>query len=304
MKIIANHPCTRCDNPAVVFQPYSGMYLCKEHLIDDVTRKVKRDLRKYNLQPGTIAVALSGGKDSSALLHLLHTILAPNRKIKIVAITVDEGISGYREKTIENAINLASDLEIPHTTVSFKDAFGRTLDDLMKESDRPPCSVCGALRKNLLNKTAKQLGAKHLAIGHNLDDEAQTILINHLRGDIRRLVRLSHARVQPGLVPRIKPLRHVPESEVVAYAGAAGLSVCPKACPYMDEAYRLGVRIFLREFEDAHPGTRHGIVRGFDRMIGALGDAYPQASLVPCRVCGEPCTDGLCQACTMLGRNG
>lgn len=304
MKIIAKHPCTRCERPAAVFQPYSGMYLCKEHLIDDVTRKVKRDIRKYNLQPGTIAVALSGGKDSSALLHLLRKIFAPSRKIKIVAITVDEGISGYRAKTIENASNLASDLEIPHTVIPFKDAFGRTLDDLMKESDRPPCSVCGALRKNLLNKTAKQLGASHLAIGHNLDDEAQTILINHLRGDIRRLVRLSHARVQPGLVPRIKPLRHVPESEVVAYGEAVGLSICPKACPYMDEAYRLGVRIFLREFEDSHPGTRHGIVRGFDRMIGALGDAYPQASLVPCRVCGEPCTDGLCQACKMLGRSG
>lgn len=303
MKIIANHPCTKCNNPAVVFQPYSGMYLCKEHLIDDVTRKVKRDIRKYNIGRGTIAVALSGGKDSSALLHLLHTILAPNRGIRIVAITIDEGISGYRAKTIENASNLTSDLEIPHTIVSFKEAFGRTLDDLLKESDRPPCSVCGALRKNLLNRTAKQLGASHLAIGHNLDDEAQTILINHLRGDIGRLVRLSHVggRVQPGLVPRIKPLRHVPESEVVVYAGAVGLQVCPKACPYMNEAYRLGVRIFLREFEETHPGTRHGIVRGFDRMIDALGDTYPPASLVPCRVCGEPCTSGLCQTCRMLG---
>jgi uncharacterized protein (TIGR00269 family) len=279
------------------------MYLCERHLIDDVTRKVKRDLRKYNIGRGTIAVALSGGKDSSALLHLLHTILAPNRGIRIVAITVDEGISGYREKTIKNASNLASDLEIPHTIVSFKEAFGRTLDDLIKESDRPPCSVCGVLRKNLLNRTAKRLGASHLAIGHNLDDEAQTILINHLRGDIGRLVRLSHVsgRVQPGLVPRIKPLRHIPESEVTAYGRAAGLQICPKACPYMDEAYRLGVRIFLREFEETHPGTMHGIVRGFDRMIGTLSTTYPPAALVPCRVCGEPCTSGLCQTCKLLG---
>ncbi|MEA1864205.1 MAG: TIGR00269 family protein [Euryarchaeota archaeon] len=301
-KIATNHPCTRCGNPAVIFQPYSGMHLCEQHLVDDVTRKAKRDIRKYNLQPGTIAVALSGGKDSSALLHLLHKIFAMNRKIGIIAITIDEGISGYRAKTIENASNLASNLGIPHTIITFEDAFGRTLDDLMKESDRPPCSVCGALRKNLLNRTAKELGATYLAIGHNLDDEAQTILANHLRGDIRRLVRLSHERVQPGLVPRIKPLRHVPESEVVAYARAVGLQVCPKACPYMDAAYRLGIRMFLREFEDRHPGTRHGIVRGFDRIVGLLGDAYPPASLVPCRVCGEPCTDGLCQACKMLGK--
>jgi uncharacterized protein (TIGR00269 family) len=303
MKITTKHPCTRCDNPAAIFQPYSGMHLCNKHLIEDVTRKAKRDLRKYNLKPGTIAVALSGGKDSSVLLHLLHTILAPNRKIKIVAITVDEGISGYREKTIENASNLADKLGIAHTIVSFEESFGRTLDNILETTAHPPCSVCGALRKNLLNRTAKELGAGYLAIGHNLDDEAQTILINHLRGDIGRLVRLSHARVQPGLVPRIKPLRHVPESEVTAYAGAVGLSVCPKACPYMNEAYRLGVRVFLREFEDRHPGTRHGVVRGFDRMIGTLGAAYSQASLVPCRVCGEPCTDGLCQACKMLDRD-
>ena len=280
------------------------MYLCERHLIDDVTRKAKRDLRKYNLQPGTIAVALSGGKDSSALLYLLHTTLAPNRKIEIIAITIDEGISGYRAKTIENASNLTSDLEIPHTIVSFEGAFGRTLDDLMKESDRPPCSLCGALRKNLLNRTAKKLGASYLAIGHNLDDEAQTILANHLRGDIGRLVRLSHARVQPGLVPRIKPLRRVPENEVTAYAGAVGLQVCPKACPYVGEAYRLGVRVFLSEFEEKHPGTRHAIVRGFDRMVGALLNTYPRAALVPCKVCGEPCTDGVCQACKLLGRTG
>ena len=280
------------------------MHLCERHLIDDVTRKAKRDLRKYNLQPGTIAVALSGGKDSSALLYLLHTVLAPNRKIKILAITVDEGISGYRAKTIENASNLASSLGIEHTIVSFEDAFGRTLDDLLETTAHPPCSLCGALRKNLLNRTAKKLGASHLAIGHNLDDEAQTILINHLRGDIGRLVRLSHARVQPGLVPRIKPLRRVPENEVAAYAGAVGLQVCPKACPYVGEAYRLGVRVFLSEFEDAHPGTRHGIVRGFDRMVGALSSMYPPAALVPCKVCGEPCTGGVCQACKLLGRTG
>ncbi len=280
------------------------MHLCEKHLIDDVTRKAKRDLRKYNLKPGTIAVALSGGKDSSALLYLLHTILAPNRKIKILAITVDEGISGYRAKTIENASNLASSLGIEHTIVSFEDAFGRTLDDLLETTAHPPCSLCGALRKNLLNRTAKKLGASYLAIGHNLDDEAQTIIINHLRGDIRRLVRLSHARVQPGLVPRIKPLRRVPENEVAAYAGAVGLPICPKACPYVGEAYRLGVRVFLSEFEEKHPGTRHGIVRGFDRMVGALLNTYPRAALVPCRICGEPCTDGVCQACKLLGRTG
>jgi uncharacterized protein (TIGR00269 family) len=280
------------------------MRLCEQHLIDDVTRKAKRDLRKYNLLPGKIAVALSGGKDSSALLHLLHNILAPNRKIEIIAITIDEGISGYREKTIENASNLTDNLGVEHTIVSFEDAFGRTLDDILETTTHPPCSICGVLRKNLLNRTAKRIKASYLAIGHNLDDEAQTILINHLRGDIRRLVRLSHARVQPGLVPRIKPLRRVPESEVAAYGRAVGLSVCPKACPYVDEAYRLGVRVFLNEFEEKHPGTKHAIVRGFDRMVGALLNTYPRAALVPCRICGEPCTGGVCQACKLLGRAG
>ena len=278
------------------------MHLCEQHLIDDVTRKTKRDLRKYALKPGKIAVALSGGKDSSALLYLMHTILAPNQKIEIIAITVDEGISSYREKTIGNASNLTDNLGIEHTIVSFEDAFGRTLDDLIGTTAHPPCSICGALRKNLLNRTAKELGAGYLAIGHNLDDEAQTILANHLHGDIGRLARLSHARVQPGLVPRIKPLRHVPESEVIAYGRAVGLSVCPKECPYVDEAYRLGVRVFLSEFEEKHPGTRHAIVRGFDRMAGALLNMYPRAALVPCRICGEPCMGGVCQACKMLDR--
>ncbi len=115
MKITTKHPCTRCDNPAAIFQPYSGMYLCKQHLIDDVTRKAKRDLRKYNLPPGTIAVALSGGKDSSVLLHLLHTILAPNRKIKIVAITVDEASAATVKKRSKTQATspINSELHIP-----------------------------------------------------------------------------------------------------------------------------------------------------------------------------------------------
>lgn len=294
--------CTKCEHQAVIFQRYSGMRLCKQHLIEDVRRKVKRDLRKYNIKRGTIAVALSGGKDSTGLLHLLHDIFAPNRSIRIIAITIDEGIRGYREQTIGNAIDLTSNLGIQHTIVSFEEAFGTTLDDIIKNSDRPPCSFCGVMRKTLLNKTARELGADKLAIGHNLDDEAQTILTNHLHGDVKRLVRLSHARIQPGLIPRIKPLRHIPEDEVAAYVRSAGLPICPKECPYIGDAYRLGVRIFLNEFEEKHPGTKYSILRGFDRMIDALSDMYPPAALVRCRVCGEPCTSGLCQACRLLGR--
>lgn len=280
------------------------MYLCERHLIEDVTRKVKRDLRKYNIKRGRIAVALSGGKDSTALLYLLHTIFAPNRHIKIIAITIDEGIRDYREKTIRNAVNLTSDLGIQHTIISFKETYGKPLDDLIKDSDQPPCSTCGVLRKNLLNKTARELGADHLAIGHNLDDEAQTILTNYLRGDIKRLVRLSYRRTQPGLIPRIKPLRHIPEDEVTVYARAVGLPICPKACPYMSTAYRLGVRISLNEFEEKHPGTKYAIVRGFDRTVDTLSTIYPPAALVPCGICGEPCGGGLCQACKLLSRTG
>ena len=250
-----------------------------------------------------IAVALSGGKDSSVALYVMHKILGNRPDIEIVAISVDEGIHGYRSNSLELAKNLTKTLGIRHIIRSFKEAHGVTMDELAaSDREKGTCSYCGVLRKNILNKAAREIGATKLVTGHNLDDEAQTILLNHFRGDVERMVRLAPPAAIEGLILRAKPLRNIPEKEVALYALVNSLPVDFSECPYAGEALRGEVRELLNNFETRHPGTKYSLLRGFDKLAGALGKEFPPARIEKCRICGETCTEDICQACKLLGR--
>jgi uncharacterized protein (TIGR00269 family) len=297
--------CKKCNHEAIIFQKYSGMHLCKKHFVEDVERKIKLTIRKgYSIQKNDlIAVALSGGKDSSVALYVMHKILGNRPDIEIVAISVDEGIHGYRSNSLELAKNLTKTLGIRHIIRSFKEAHGVTMDELAaSDREKGTCSYCGVLRKNILNKAAREIGATKLVTGHNLDDEAQTILLNHFRGDVERMVRLAPPVAIEGLILRAKPLRNIPEKEVALYALVNSLPVDFSECPYAGEALRGEVRELLNNFETRHPGTKYSLLRGFDKLAGALGKELPPARIEKCRICGETCTEDICQACKLLGR--
>ena len=114
------------NHEAIVFQKYSGMHLCKKHFVEDVERKIKLTIRReYSIQKNdVIAVALSGGKDSSVVLYVMHKILGNRPDIKIIAISVDEGINGYRPHSLELAKSLTKMLGVQHIIKSFKDVHG------------------------------------------------------------------------------------------------------------------------------------------------------------------------------------
>ncbi len=297
--------CRKCHKKAVTYQPYSGAHLCAPHLIEDIERKVKHTIRKHHMieKGDTIAVAISGGKDSTVLLYLLHKLFGVRPDISIIAITIDEGIAGYRPDTLRHAKEITSKLGIKHLIASFKDEYGSTLDEIVaKGGEKGPCSYCGALRKHLLNKTARENGATRLAVGHNLDDEAQTVLMNLLRGDVERMVRMVPACAQPGLILRSKPLRDIPEREVALYAILQDLPVDFSECPYAYSAIRGEVRDMLNDFEVPHPGTKYAVLRSLDKMAEPLRHNFPQQSLNTCSICGEPTASDICQVCRLLGR--
>jgi uncharacterized protein (TIGR00269 family) len=292
--------CQRCNKIAVIYQKYSNAHLCESHFTEDVERKIKRDIRKFKMvQKGdSIAVALSGGKDSTVLLYTLNKIFKNRSDIEFQAITIDEGISGYREHTISYAKKLTTELGINLVIKSFENDFGKTLDKLTREKLTASCSLCGVLRKNLLNKAARELKADKLAIGHNLDDEAQTILMNYLRGDMDRLKRMLPGVVQPGLVMRIKPLRSIPEKEVALYAYLNDLPVSTDECPYAEEALRNEIREMINNFEVKHPGTKYSLLGGFEEISKILKP--PESKITMCRICGEPSSRNFCKTCLML----
>src|SRR6267378_4022966 len=179
--------CDRCASPAVEWIRYSGEHLCRNHFLGFVERRAKRDLRSQVHLRGRerIAIGMSGGKDSSTTAALLVEFLRSRRAIELIGITIDEGIASYRPAGIDFAKRLCARLGIEHRVLRYEETSGHTMDEV---------------------------AADYVATGLNLDDTAQSILMNVARGDIEKLARLGpHESRQPGLVPRIQPLRMIPE---------------------------------------------------------------------------------------------
>ncbi len=293
--------CSLCSSKAVYFQRHSSRHLCKKHFLRDFYRRVKRAVAKYKMIESSdrIAIAMSGGKDSVTLAHALIELYGKRKDLEFVAITIDEGIEGYRPPTVDVAKRVCKELGIEHVIVSFEREVGMSLDKMVEIGDRNACTYCGVFRKYLLNKTARELEATKLATGHNLDDETQTILLNFLNADIERLARLIPQRVQKGLVYRIKPLREIYEKEVVVYALLNNLPVSLEECPYSRFPARALVRDFIYEFEKKYPGRKFSIMRSFEELLPCLHKMYPQIELGECKICGEPTAREICKACEL-----
>lgn len=263
-----------------------------------------RELSRHEPPRGGVVVcAVSGGKDSITALHLAHRYLAP-AGVRVEAISIDEGIAGYRAEGLAVAERACRDLGVPHAVVSFAERFGPTMDQASEGLEGgAPCSPCGVFRRTLLNQAARERGAMALVTGHNLDDLAQSVLMNVLRGDVGKLARLArHDDGKPGLVPRLMPLRMVPEREVALYAHLQGWEVHLGECPYAQLARRRDVRDVLLTLEEREPGTRHALVGLLDKLAPALRAGLGEARLRACPDCGEPTSGERCRACAMAER--
>ena len=293
--------CSKCGREAVTFIRYNGTWLCRNHFMDFVEKRVKKEVRKQPFPKGIIAVALSGGKDSLVATYLMHKITEKDAGREVHAITVDEGIKGYRDRTLKIAKKFCREYGIPHHIISFKGEYGFTLDDVSKvRGELAECTYCGVFRRQCINKVAEKIKAKAIAMGHNLDDVAQTILMNFVRSDIERMARMApHKKIQPGLIPRILPLRSIPEKEATLYAYLMGFDISEDECPYAVRAMRGTYRDFLVNLEKNHPGSRHSILKSFLELEDCIREKYPPASLKACEKCGQPTSEKICMACQL-----
>jgi uncharacterized protein (TIGR00269 family) len=297
------YKCDKCKNNAVTSIRYSGAHLCKKHFNDFFERRVKKEIRRQcDLKKGSkIAVALSGGKDSTVAMYMLHKIFHDRRDISIEAILVDEGIATYRPYSIKITKKNCKDLGIPLHIVTFSDYVGKTMDAIVKRKDIFPCTYCGVFRRYCLNKKAKEIGATVLATGHNLDDTSQSIIMNLFKGDMEKLARFGpHNKIQRGLVPRIEPLRIIPEVETYLYALLNKIEIHGhEHCPYAARAQRNEYRKILYDLEKTTPGTRHAIMSSYDQLRGVIQKKYPPAKLGKCKGCGEPTLQAYCKTCVL-----
>ena len=312
--------CTKCDREAVMHAAYSGVHLCSEHFLASVERRVKRRVREDGLlsdeatpdEPETWVIGLSGGKDSVVLTRILHETFADDPRVKLVGLTIHEGIAGYRDRSLDACVELSEELGIRHEVVTYEGEFGIRMDDVVEDDpeEMAACAYCGVFRRDVLSRYADELGADKLLTGHNLDDEAQSALMNFLEGDLAQMAKHFEASLggfeertdQSAFVPRAKPLRDVPEKEVALYAHLAELPVHMAECPHSSEAYRGEIQRLLYGLEENHPGTRHSIMAGYEELAGLLAGEYGEerTDLVDCERCGSTTTGAVCRKCSLL----
>jgi uncharacterized protein (TIGR00269 family) len=271
-----------------------------------IERNVLQTIEKYRLlkKSDRIAVAVSGGKDSTAILYIL------NRHFRHVeAITINAFIGSYSKQNINNIRSFCGQYDTTLHEVSFREEFGHPLcyiQSVLKSRGVPlnSCAVCGVLKRYLLNKKARQLRKTVLVTGHTMDDEAQSILMNLLRGQPGMLAKQGPKTgiiKDSKFIPRVKPLYFVPERETEAFTRQMNFPIVYGRCPCSVDAYRNTVRNLLAEYEKSHPGTRERIVDSFLKNLPDLKKRYKRSdNLNYCTSCAEPSTKQYCKACQIL----
>ncbi len=303
--------CTACKTKdAFYHRPYSGETLCKKCFTQSIEAKVRATITRHQMLrfDDRLAVAVSGGKDSVSLLHIMAKIKRFRPKTTLMAVTVDEGIKGYRKEALRIAAENCLKLDVPHTVVSFKELFGFTLDEIIARArergmmELTSCAYCGVLRRRALNIAARQVKANKIATAHTLDDESQTILMNIFRGDITRLAKEKPvtSEVHPLLVQKIKPFCEIPEKESALYAYVKQIPFQDTPCPYAAEALRNDIRFMLNQMEEKHAGTKFTVLKTMERLRPAIEETVSKEPFKVCVECGEPSAQDLCKTCELL----
>ena len=242
--------------------------------------------------------AISGGKDSASMLAVLSS-LSPRLGFDLVAVHMDLGLGEYSRRSLDKARELARALGVELVTISVEDLVGVGVPLLARRAKRPVCSVCGTVKRYLLNAAAVELGADSVALGHTLTDIATYILKEFLRQNLGAIGKLGPKteRVDGLAVGRIRPLYEVTERETLVYALVKGLPFLRDECPYVRrDTMDFTLKRKLLEIERTHPGTLLGLVRGVYRNI----DIYrPEGHVTPCSVCGLISSGEVCSFCKL-----
>jgi len=295
--------CSKCGGRPFYTRRYSGESLCAACFQESIVEKTRRTISKYVMigRGERVGVAVSGGKDSLSLLKVLHEFSASGKN-QLVALSVDEGVEGYRDEALAHARALTDQLGVEHLTVSYKDLFGFSLDEALDWKDQrdiSSCSFCGVFRRRAIDEVAVRAGVSVVATAHNLDDYIQTFMMNLMHGDVTRLGWLDPSYSDDTFpVRRVKPFMEIYEEEVALFAYEAGIPFQSVSCPYMHEGLRSEVRDFLNQMEANHPGIKNVLLRSSLHVISRYARASDKKT-VPCSNCGRPSSSGICNVCRM-----
>jgi len=311
--------CENCKKEkAVIVRPKDKMKVCKacfyelfENEINDLIVSTKMFDRGSR-----VGIGISGGKDSTVLAYVLNKL---NKKydygISLVLLCVDEGIRGYRDRSIETVMENQKDLGLELRIVSYKDIFGLTMDEVVEKiGKKGNCTYCGVFRRQALEEAARHMSVDCIVTGHNADDMAETVILNFIRGDISRLRRCTLSKTKEHLdsedesarhlsFSRCKPFKYTYQKEIVFYAYFKKLRYFSTECTYAPGASRGDTRYLVKDLERLDSKIIQNIINS--------GELYSQESsthllVKKCTKCQHPTSssDQVCVSCGMVEKLG
>lgn len=268
-------------------------------------QKVKQTIDQHQLLSlgDKVIVAVSGGKDSTAILSVLNEL-----GYNVEALTIDVIIGKYTKQNLENIRTFCASINVKLHEVSFKTEFGYSLCYLKallyaKGVRLKSCSICGVLRRYLINRHARLLGATKLVTGHNQDDESQNVLMNLFRGNLQQAARvgIKSTTSDPMFVPRVKPLYHCSEAEIIQYCKDKQFPVEFGRCPCSIVSYRNSMREMLDHLQVDIPAVRPNILQTFlTQLQPKLQQQVVVVERQHCAYCGEASRGKLCKPCGLI----
>ncbi len=293
--------CRICKKEGYIYLRHANLPLCKEHFISRVHSVVQDTIKKYEMfsKKEKILVAVSGGKDSLALWHILKELGYDTEGFHI-----DLGLGEFSNVSKQISENFAEKHGIKLNIFSLEKELGSSMENIIEKSYEKPCSLCGTVKRHLMNKIAYEMGHKVIATGHNLDDEASRLLGNILSWQEEYLYRqypvLPEEEV---LVRKVKPLVFLSRKELLMYCKANEIEYADMSCPYSKGARSLVLLDVIEKIEERYPATKIRFVRGFYKLRERFKPSQ-YVELHKCPGCGIPTASEkeLCRFCRIKER--
>jgi uncharacterized protein (TIGR00269 family) len=254
-----------------------------------------------------VLVAVSGGKDSLALWDVLLRLGYRAEGVHI-DLGIDEGI-GYSGTSLDRCRKFVAEHH-PMAVLRVVDVEhdrGRSIPTLARTTQRgrgKPCSVCGLVKRHVMNRVAREGGFAAIATGHNLDDEVAVLMQNTLHWQTGYLARQAPVLEEcEGLARKVKPFVRTYEREAAAYALVRGIDYIYDECPFAKGSTTNFYKDLLNRLELNSPGAKQQFYLQFlqarNRGQVSFAEAEP-ATLHPCVRCGQPTTAGeVCAFCRL-----
>ncbi len=292
--------CSRCKKPAFTKLARHNASFCEECFELFFSRQVNEAIKKYRMFHKTepVLLGVSGGKDSMSLWHYLH-----RSGYQVVGIHFDLGIGEYSYLSRKIAEDFAQSYALPLQIIALSETIGYSIPQIAQRiRHRSPCSLCGSIKRYLLNQFAFSNHFTVYATGHNLDDETATLLGNvlHWQTDYLAHQNPSLPSPHPKMPRKVKPFYSLTEEEISLYARIKEIPFITEPCPLSKKAKSLNYKEALNLLEKYSPGTKHNFFFGFLEKASQLFSSHGEVVLKGCEICGMPTTQKTCSFCKIM----